>query len=973
MPVPEKANPFLGRQDHLELLRRVGQQVSTGHPALVVMRGEAGIGKTRLVTEFCSELAAAGWSVRIGGCTPLVGPTLAYGPWTAAFGAEDGPPWWAREAPEAGPEALQLEQLGERALEVLAHDRAPVALVLEDLHWADRSSMALLAFVVRGLRAARRVLIWVTARDEVAPGDDEGFELVLAELLRRDLAVAVPVGRLGAADVQELTVAIAGPVADAEWVRSVVRRSAGNPYVVRQLAVAGPTQQLPAALHAVLTSRLNQVGREVRAVVEAVALAGVPVPPRVLESTLAARPGSVDDAVQAGLRAGLLAVSADNRYEITHTLLAETAVQNLLPGRRERLHARLADAFDQHGSDGDHAAWLSLVAQHRSATGDRELAITALISAGRATSAAGAHPEAYQLLTRALALALRAADADRETTIPQLRRACATEAFWSGLPAEAVELLQLLLKEATLAPVEEADIRLELARALRAAGRGRDAVGAAAEAYEAVRDAPPNVVVARTYAAHAAATMMTGRYRQVGPVVDAALAMLDRVLDGDVTAVRSSLLNTLGVSLALLGDLERGAAMLRESIELGHAANSAEDICRGLNNLAFVLENTGHFEEAAAESMRCITEARARGVEISAGGLAVCNALESLVCLGRWAEAEALVESAVDRPFPDEVLAAVHHSAAQLALGRGDPAAAHQHLAAAERSALQVEAPQLHAQLGELRAEIALADHEPHTALHVVAETLAAVAASDDDAYLLQLVTVGLQALNDLRRRPARLQGLAADEIARRADELWRRTGQPLSPAPADQERSRLHSAETELCRLEYARLRDEDSAGGWGENAAAWSALRRRWMVGYASLRQAESILRIDRSDRKSAAAALARAEESLAGLGGPVSLAEEIRALRRRARIDPPAPSEPPTGPAGVAAQLGLTTREGEVLVLLADGLTNRRIARALYMTEKTASVHVSHIMTKLQVSTRGEAAAAARRLGLLPPATP
>jgi DNA-binding CsgD family transcriptional regulator len=427
------------------------------------------------------------------------------------------------------------------------------------------------------------------------------------------------------------------------------------------------------------------------------------------------------------------------------------------------------------------------------------------------------------------------------------------------------------------------------------------------------------------------------------------------------------------VSIAGLGDLERGTRLLRAATELGHAANSAEEICRGLNNLSFVLENGGHFEEAVAESMRCITEARARGVEISGAGLAVCNALESLFCLGRWAEAEELVRSAVDRPFGDEVLAAVHHSAAQLALGRGDPAAARAHLAAAERSALQVEAPQLHAQLGGIRAEIALADHEPHTALHVVAETLAAVAASDDDAHLLQLVTVGLQALNDLRRRPARLQSLAADEIARWAAELWQRTGQPLSPEPADQERSRLHSVETELCRLEYARLRDEDAAQSWGENAAAWSGLRRRWLAAYASLRQAESMLRVDRSDRKAAAVALARAEESLAGLGEPVALAEEIRALRRRARIDQPVASEPLTGPAEVAARLGLTTRECEVLALLADGLTNRRISTTLYMTEKTASVHVSHIMTKLQVSTRGEAAAAARRLGLLPADTP
>jgi DNA-binding CsgD family transcriptional regulator/tetratricopeptide (TPR) repeat protein len=979
MPVPGEADPFLGRQDQVERLRAVAGGVSTGHPALVVMRGEAGIGKTRLVTEFCAELAAQGWAIRVGGCTPLIGPTLAYGPWTAAFGAADtdgGSAWWAREPATAEGQPPMLERLGERVLDdlVRAQSRAPVAVVLEDLHWADRSSMALLAFVVRGLRAARRVLVWVTARDEVAPGADENFELVLAELLRRDVAVALPVGRLAAVEVRQLTVAIAGPAADADWVTSVVRRSAGNPYAVRQLAAAGPAQRLPAALHAVLTGRLREAGGEVRAVVEAVSVAGVPVPPQVLEWALDAPQGGVDDTVHAGLRAGLLAVSADDRYEITHTLLAETAVQNLLPGRRQRLHARLAAAFTRHGSDGDHAVWLSLIAQHWSAAADPEQAIAALVEAGRATATAGAHPEAYRLFNRALELALRAADIDRETSIPYLRRACAAEAFWAGLPSESVELLQVVLKEATLTSVEEADLRLELARALRAAGRGRDAVAALAEAYEAVGELSPSLAVARTYAAHAAATMMTGRYRQVGPVVEAALAMLDQVTDGPVVAVRSNLLNTLGVSLALLGDLGRGTDLLQESITLARAADSTEDLCRGLTNLAFVLVNAGLFEESVTAAMRCIAEARVRGVEISAAGLALCNALESLVWLGRWAEAEELVRATVDRPFPDEVLASVRHSAAQLALGRGDPAAARGHLAAAEQAALGVEAPQLHAQLGQLRAEIALVDHEPHTALHVVDETLAAIAASDDDAHLLELVTVGLQALNDLRRRPAGLQSLGAAEIAGQAADLWEQTGQSLDAASAaEPERSRLRPAEADLCRLEYARLRDQDTGELWGKNAATWSRLQRRWMAAYAGLRQAEAILRLDRSDRKAAGTALAAAEESLAGLGEPVLLAEEIGALRRRARIDRPALAKPVTGPTAVAAQVGLTAREHEVLVLLADGLTNRRIATALHMTEKTASVHVSHIMAKLHVGNRGEAAAQARRLGLLPPFTP
>jgi DNA-binding CsgD family transcriptional regulator len=551
-----------------------------------------------------------------------------------------------------------------------------------------------------------------------------------------------------------------------------------------------------------------------------------------------------------------------------------------------------------------------------------------------------------------------------------------------------VQLLERELAEPGLSPEVEAGLQLELAKALRAGGRGRDAVLAAEAAYRAVRSAAPSLVVARAHAAYAATLMMTGQYRQVDPVVKDALAVLDAldaVPDGDVATVRSNVLNTSGVSRALLGDLDDGVALLRESVELARHVDSAEDVCRGLTNLAFVFENAGMFDESVTESLRCIEEARARGVEISAAGLAVCNVLESLVWLGRWEEAEQLAESAAQRPFSDEVLASIHHSAAQLALGRGNLAAAHDHIAVAERAAAGAEAPQLHAQLGGLRAEVALADHDPETALRIVDETLATSAGNDDDAHLLHLVTVGLQALNDLRRRPPSLRTLGLPAIVDRADTLHGLIPS-ADPVPAADAGSvdapdpvpgtdpdpaagapPLHSAEIALAGLEYDRLQDADAAADWRTNAAAWHGLREPWLVAHAHFREAEARLRADRSDRKGAAEALDRAIDSLSGLGRPVLLGDDIEALRRRARLEPAAPT--PSAQPDAADRLRLTAREREVLAMLTEGLTNRRIARALYMTEKTASVHVSHILSKLHVSTRGEAAAAARRLGLVP----
>jgi len=234
MSVPVQTDPFFGRQDHVDALRRVAHDVSTGHPAFVIMRGEAGIGKTRLVSEFSRELSANDWLVRIGGCTPLIGPPLAFGPSAAASGG-GGQHWWTPEPRRPETTAPVLDQIGDGLLGTLANEqtRKPVAIVLEDLHWADRSSMALLAFVVRGLAESRRVLIWATAREEYGPDDEHEVELVLSELIRRELTVTLPIGQLTATDVRQVALAVAGAGADPEWIESIVRRSAGNPYFAR--------------------------------------------------------------------------------------------------------------------------------------------------------------------------------------------------------------------------------------------------------------------------------------------------------------------------------------------------------------------------------------------------------------------------------------------------------------------------------------------------------------------------------------------------------------------------------------------------------------------------------------------------------------------------------------------------------------------------------------------------------------------
>jgi DNA-binding NarL/FixJ family response regulator len=166
----------------------------------------------------------------------------------------------------------------------------------------------------------------------------------------------------------------------------------------------------------------------------------------------------------------------------------------------------------------------------------------------------------------------------------------------------------------------------------------------------------------------------------------------------------------------------------------------------------------------------------------------------------------------------------------------------------------------------------------------------------------------------------------------------------------------------------ERSRLDGRSDPVQWQKAAAAWSALGRPYPAAYAQWRQAEALL-ATKAPRAKAEEAL-RAGHAVAVRLGAGPLRRELELLAQRGRIRLEAPVEPamaePEVPS-VASSLGLTRRETEVLTLVAAGRTNRQIGQALYITPKTASVHVSRILAKLGVASRGEAAAVAHRLGL------
>jgi len=399
----------------------------------------------------------------------------------------------------------------------------------------------------------------------------------------------------------------------------------------------------------------------------------------------------------------------------------------------------------------------------------------------------------------------------------------------------------------------------------------------------------------------------------------------------------------------MLGAAEDGIPEIEEAVRIAVASGALEDILRGHANLGFALESAGRLEESLTATLDGIRRSRELGLDTGGGAVLLANAASVLTMLGRWDDAEELLAYAgASRPPPgfERYQMLVQ---AELDVARGRLGAAEDRVAPL-LDGLAAE-PQLAVLACAVRAEAALWQRAAATALDLVERGLAALPLNDDPAPVLRLAALGLRAAADLRTAPTRDGAVDA-----RADAILARvTAAPARLLPA-------LAATRALCMAEHGRLREDDDAERWDEVAARWDALAQPYPAAYARLRQAEAL--IGARKRSSAMEPLGTARRAAKRLGA-TPLAAVVDGVAQTARLvlrdGSPATTEPPV-------PFGLTRREVEVLGLIADGLTNRQIARRLLIAEKTAGVHVSNILGKLGVANRGQAAAAARRAGAI-----
>jgi DNA-binding CsgD family transcriptional regulator/tetratricopeptide (TPR) repeat protein len=980
---------FVGRTQELARLRQLVARAADGTPLLALLGGEAGVGKTRLVEQLAAGAEGQGVRVMGGGCVPLGEEGLPFAPVVEALRglADQLDP--AELAAVAGPARQELGRLlpdlpwgGEAAAGAMGGSqagqgwlfelllglvqrlaaRAPLLWVVEDLHWADRSTRDLLAYLATYLRVHPVLLVLTFRSDEL----DRLHPLrgLLGELVRNRRVVRLELPRFTRAEAAEQLAGLLGADPSARLLDDIYARSEGNPFFAEELLLAGGDPGvLPASLQEVLLTRVVRLQPRTQQLLRVAAAAG----PGVTQPLLAAVTGLDDQQLLEGLHEAvdqqlLLPEPGGDGYLFRHALLAEAVHGELLPGERARLHTALAGALEAGlQAEVPPATRAARLAYHWAAAGDPPRALTASIQAAEAAEGVSGFAEALLQLERALALWDQVPDAAERAGMDQvaLLARCAEAAYGAGDLTGAAELVRqaLPMVDQVRQPLRAGLLYEQLARCLRMLG---DPAALDAQ-QQAVRLVPPGPSGerARVLCSLAHYLEMVDRFAETtAPAVEAiaiATQVGARVEEADARTA-------LGTALVNLGDVDAGLAELEAAQRLAQEAGEVIVMLRAILNRSDVLRVSGRLEQAATVALGGLDEVRRLGLARHFQPILTGNATEALLALGRWDQAEQVSRQALETALSDVTSAHLLLARATLELGLGDLNAAEARLRAVRRV---LPSPIADAQragplFGGL-AEVALWRGDLDQAKQLVAEAVPLVAANLRYAAPLYALGVRVEADRAELARARHPHEPAPDDAT--ATTLLDRLAQ-AAQGPASAGLPELAAWHATAC-AEQTRQQGQPDPAAWAAAVAAWERLGQPYRAAYAGFRQAEALLATT-GDRDTATAVLGRAAEVTGRLGAR-PLDSEIQALARRARLDLAPPTPAAASRVTPAGQFGLTSREAEVLALVAAGRSNRQIAQALFISPKTVGVHVSNILAKLGVAGRVEAAAVAHRLGL------
>ena len=499
---------FVGRARELRELDGALEATRAGRGGVVLVEGEAGIGKTRLAAELATRARGTGFQVLLGHSIDLVGTELPYQPFVEALRPLGE---LRRDGQTAGSQLRVFEEtlalLTERAAD------APVLLVLEDLHWADTSTLDLVVFLAHNLDDRRALLLATYRGDELSSA--QRVRRFAAGVRRSRSAVELELGPLAREELTKLLVARADATPAAALTETIVARSEGNPFFAEELLAAAGDRSgdLPRGLRALLLQRVARLDRRTQSVLRVAASAGRDVSYPLLRAAAALSEDEVRESLRQAVEHGVLVVEqSSGTVRFRHALLAEAIYATLLPGEREELHERLAEELARGGR-----AAAAELAPHWDAAGRSAEALAASVEAARQTQAVFGLAEALAHLERALRLWDAVPDAAALARL-DLAELCSWAAELAGHVGAATRAVELARRAIELAGADDlqraARLHVALGEYLLETG-GNDAGLAAFErAVELVPAEPPSPERAYALGSVAGGVMVAWRHAE---------------------------------------------------------------------------------------------------------------------------------------------------------------------------------------------------------------------------------------------------------------------------------------------------------------------------------------------------------------------------------------------------------------------------------------------------------------------------